>query len=93
MKKTARQAKAASELRLPNIAEPIKHGDITIGRKEPIGCVAVASDEDTTLAMLVRRKGESLFPLLARLDQAIQKAYDEDVFTDEINPPSPHTNR
>jgi hypothetical protein len=36
--------------------------------------------------MLVRRKGETLIQLLTRLDQAIDKAYSEDVFTDEINP-------
>jgi hypothetical protein len=35
--------------------------------------------------MLRRRKGESLLQLLTRLDQAIAKAYDENVFTDEIN--------
>jgi len=38
--------------------------------------------------MLVRRKGESLFQLLSRLDQAIQRAQEEDIFTDEINYPS-----
>jgi len=39
--------------------------------------------------MLVRRKGETLVQLLTRLDQAIAKAYTENVFTDEINPPLP----
>jgi hypothetical protein len=52
----------------------------------PIGCVAIANDDDNTLAMLVRRKGETLIQLLTRLDQAIDKACNEDVFTDEINP-------
>ena len=47
--------------------------------------VAVASDGNTTLAMLVRRKGETLAQLLTRLDLAIAKAYDEEIFTDEIN--------
>lgn len=36
--------------------------------------------------MLVRRPGETLLDLLIRLDQAIPKAYNEDIFTDEINP-------
>ena len=51
----------------------------------PVGCVATACDEDRSLAMLVRRKGETLIQLLARLDQAIDKACNDDIFTDEIN--------
>jgi hypothetical protein len=43
------------------------------------------ADGYNTLAMLRRHKGENLLRLLTRLDQAIAKAYDEDVFTDEIN--------
>jgi hypothetical protein len=35
--------------------------------------------------MLKRRKGESLFQLLTRLDLAIARAHTEDTFTDEIN--------
>lgn len=38
--------------------------------------------------MRVRRRGETLAQLLARLDQAIEKALTEDVYTDEINPPT-----
>ncbi|MHB8656326.1 MAG: hypothetical protein ACYDA9_20920 [Terriglobia bacterium] len=75
---------------LPNIAELIDHGEITVGVLEPVGCVAVASDEGSTLAMLARQNGETLLQLLTRLDWAIAKAYDEEVFTDEINPPPAH---
>jgi transposase len=64
----------------------IEDDEITIGVLRPIGCVATACNEDSTLAMLVRRKGENLLQLLTRLDQAIAKAYNEDVYTDEINP-------
>jgi hypothetical protein len=32
-----------------------------------------------------------LAQLLARLDQAIDKALTEDVYTDEINPPTSHS--
>lgn len=71
---------------LPNIASLIEDGDITVGVLRPIGCVATAADEDRSLAMLVRRPGETLLDLLIRLDQAIPKAYNEDIFTDEINP-------
>jgi hypothetical protein len=70
---------------LPHIAELIQDGEITVGVVRPVGCVAVASDGHTTLAMLARRKGETLAQLLTRLDLAIAKAYDEEIFTDEIN--------
>lgn len=60
-------------------------GEISIGRFGPVSCAAVASDEGGNLAMLVRRPRESLQALLARLDAAIEKAWDEEIFTDEIN--------
>jgi hypothetical protein len=41
---------------------------------------------DTLLAMLVRRDGETLAQLLSRIDQAVAKALDKDIYTDEINP-------
>ncbi len=72
---------------LPNIAELIDYGEITIGNLRPVGCVATAVDEDYTYAMLVRRHGETLGQLLARLHQALHKAFTEQIFTDEINPP------
>ncbi len=62
--------------------------EITIGVLHPVGCVAVATDGHNSLAMLVRRPGEILAQLLARLDQAIDKALTEDIYTDEINSPS-----
>ena len=60
-------------------------GEITIGRMGGIPCAAVASDGHNALAMLVRRPGESLEDLLARLDEAIRLAAEEDTYTDEIN--------
>jgi hypothetical protein len=48
------------------------------------GCIATATDRHNCLAMLVRRRGETLAQQLA-LDQAIDKALNEDVYTDEIN--------
>jgi hypothetical protein len=80
-------------LHLPNIAELIKDGEITIGVLRPVGCVAVANDGHNTLAMLVRQKGEPLDQLLTRLDRAIAKAHDEAFFTDEINPPPTYSKR
>jgi len=64
-------------------------GQITIGYLEPIACAAIANDQHNSLAMLQRRPGETLHHLLARLDAAIALAWNEDHFSDEINPPSP----
>jgi len=72
---------------LPNLAPFIKDGEITIGIVNPVGCVATAADEYATIAMLVRRKNETLTQLLTRLDYAIGLALTEDVFTDEVNQP------
>ena len=72
-------------LPLPHIEELIEFGEITVGNKYPVGGVAVASDENNALAMLVRRDGETLAQLLSRLDEAVAKALDQDIYTDEIN--------
>lgn len=71
---------------LSNISDLIEDGQITIGVLDPVGCVAIANDEHNTLAMLVRREDETLEALLTRLDQAIDRAINEEVFTDEVNP-------
>jgi len=76
---------AVAALSLPNITQLIDDGEITIGMLRPVGCVATAADEDCNYAVLVRRRGESLFQLLTRLDQAIDKALTLGIFTDEIN--------
>jgi hypothetical protein len=47
----------------------------------------VAAVENTPLAMLVRRDGKTLAQSLTRLDHAIAKAIEDDIFTDEINSP------
>lgn len=74
---------------LPYIEETIAAGEITIGIIPPIKeCVAIAHEGRNTLAMLKRRKGESLPQLLVRLDLAIALAHTADVFTDEINRPT-----
>ena len=86
-KNAAGKNSAVASLLLPNIAELIAHGEITVGVLRPIGCVATATDGHNCLAMLVRRRGETLTQLLTRLDLAIAKAFTEDIFTDEINPP------
>ena len=70
---------------LPNIAELITYGEITLGVLRPVGCIATATDGHNCLAMLVRRRGENLAQFLVRLDQAIDKALTDDIYTDEIN--------
>ena len=92
-KNAAEQKVATPALSLPNIAQLITDGEITVGEKSPIGCIAIAHDGHNTLAMLKRRKGETLVQLLARLDQAIDRAWAEDVFTDEINTPPAYSSR
>ncbi|MGB7547619.1 MAG: hypothetical protein WBM14_07715 [Terracidiphilus sp.] len=73
---------------LPNIEQLVDgEGQITIGAIHPLRCVAIANDGHNSLAMLVRRDGETMAQLLVRLDAAIAKAYDEDTFTDEVNVP------
>jgi hypothetical protein len=82
---TAKTKSEGTSLKLPHIAELISEGEVSIGVIYGIGCIAAASDGHQTLAQLQRRPGESLHKLLVRLDQAIAKAWNEDVFTDEIN--------
>ena len=60
-------------------------GDISLGALAPFECVATAADGSNTLAMLVRRDGETLFALLKRLNKAIAAAYDHGRITDEVN--------
>lgn len=84
-KKTAKAESFVTGHALPSIAELIEDREITIGTVRQVGRVATAADEDCTYDMLVRRCGESLFQLLARLDQAIDKALTVGIFTDEIN--------
>ena len=73
---------------LPYIDEIIELGGISIGIVPPVTeCVAIAHEGRNTLAMLVRRKSETLAQLLVRLDLAIARAQTDDVFTDEVNNP------
>ena len=73
---------------LPAIEELLAgDGQISIGTIEPIPCAAIASDGHNMLAALVRRSDETLQQLLERLDQAVQLAMDDEIYTDEINTP------
>ena len=72
--KTKARTSADITVSLPNIENLITYGDITLGVLRPVGCIATAADEDRCLAMLVRRRGETLVQFLMRLDKAIDKA-------------------
>ena len=60
-------------------------GEITIGAIYPMECTATAADGHNSMAMLVRREGETLDALLKRLDKAIAQFYDDGQAIDEIN--------
>ncbi len=75
---------------LPNLEAFIEEGQITLGMLEPIGCVAIASDDHNALVMLKCRSGETLAELLLRLDAAISEAVEQQIFIDEVNSPK-HT--
>lgn len=73
-------------MKLHNIDELILNdGQVTLGAVGPFGGAAIATDGSNSLAMLVRRDGESLEALLRRLDQAIEDALEREEFVDEIN--------
>jgi hypothetical protein len=55
---------------LPNLARFIEDGGVTVGIVDPVGCVTTAADEHASIAMLVRRKNETLTQLMTRLDYA-----------------------
>ena len=71
----------------PNLQELLdSDGSINIGYIAPLNeCAAVAAQQRQVYAQLVARKGERLTDLLGRLDAAVAKAIDEDIYTDEIN--------
>lgn len=78
--------KKKSAVRWPNIDFLVRgHGDVTLGRVGPVHCAAVAANGDQMIAALVRRRSESLEDLLTRLEAAIESAWEDDVFIDEIN--------
>lgn len=60
-------------------------GEITLGAVGGIGCAATAADGNNSLAILVRRAGETLDSLLRRLDQAIAAVRNGGDPIDEIN--------
>ena len=66
---------AGHPFHLPHIADLIEDGEITIGTLRPVGCVATARDGDSSLAMLVRRKGDNCGGKIIRPLQSIRNDY------------------
>ena len=63
-KKVVAKDSAVIPMFLPNLAQLITDGEITVGVLRPVGCVATATDGYNSLAMLVRRRGETFAQLL-----------------------------
>ena len=62
-------------------------GGITVSVIESFGCIAAAAEKTHSVAMLRRRRGESLAELLQRLDAAVATAYATGSRVDEVNVP------
>jgi len=60
-------------------------GEVTIGICGPVRCAATACDEGSQLAVLVKRDNETIDDLLERLDAAVDRAWEQEIYTDEIN--------
>jgi len=71
-----------------NLNALILNGQITIGKIPPIGDVAIATNGQKTIAMLRQRPGNALLDVLQRLDEAVKKAIETNIYTDEINTPA-----
>ena len=77
--------KESSGCRLTNAEHLIRDGgDITVGG---IGSIMPGDCGGHRYAtrQLVRRQGETIMQLLDRLDDAIGKAYTEEIYIDEVN--------
>lgn len=83
----AKNSPATARSPWPTLESFVLHdgGQITIGEIGPVECAAVASDDHNMQVALQRRANESLAELLQRLDAALKRALEEDVFIDEIN--------
>jgi hypothetical protein len=80
-------ASSDSDDRWPHIAALLASpgGHIMLGRVAPIEGAAVAVNDQALLATLVRRDDESVPALLQRLDEALGKAMQQGIVTNEIN--------
>lgn len=68
-------------------------GHFDVGHIYPIDCAAIANDDHNMYAALLRRRGESLMDLLARLDASLKHCLENDDIIDEINVPQSSSRR
>ena len=59
-------------------------GDVSLGREDDYPFVAIATEGDDVVAMLVRKEGETLTALLRRLDRAVGKYFENGQVIDEV---------
>lgn len=85
--RSSRSSPTAEPSRWENIERLLDaEGDISLGRIPDTRIFGItASDGDQCLAMLRRRKGETLTAMLDRLDSAIVTAWETEDCIDEIN--------
>jgi hypothetical protein len=82
---TTRDGPPASPGRWANITALLDNaGHVTIGRVAHIEGAAIAADENTVFATVLRRKDEPFEELVGRLDQAIGRLLYEGVQTNEL---------
>ena len=60
-------------------------GEITVSYRASVGRVAAATQERQVYALLRVDDGEQVPDILDRLDAAIAKAVEDEIYTDEIN--------
>ena len=68
-------------------------GHFDVGHIYPIECAAIANDDHNMYVALLRRRGESLMDLMARLDTSLRHCLENDDIIDEINAPPSSTRR
>jgi hypothetical protein len=59
-------------------------GDVSLGPEDGYAFVAIASDVEDVVALLVRKEGETLTALLRRLDRAVGKFFENGEVIDEV---------
>jgi hypothetical protein len=72
---------------LHHLSDFLQYGTITIGHMDPVGGVAIASEDKHVYVTLRRTAGETLDQTMSRLNHAIGRVVTQLVYIDEINTP------
>ena len=81
----------ADTSQLHHLTDFLTWGTITIGHIDRAGGVAIAAQGKLVYVMLRRFPTENLDQTLIRLDQALDRVFNELVYIDEVNPISQST--